>query len=843
MMARGVFAFVGDANVTSMSTVASYSNKFHMPYVSSALPTSNIFPGFLVNVRPRYDGAILALIRHYKWRHLVYIYDSREGVSRLQELFNNLHKDETKNRRISVVRVDTASSRYPLLRHVDRLFDGSHRNIVLDVGSVIVLQSVLNNAMDELNLDRFTYGGVNLTGFGVVRLDKARSVKAIREWCRRNKIVGLPTNFYFDGNLQLNDALTLDALTTVTKGLVKLIQQDPDAFRTTFRRGQVYNNNTKGIRCNGNKPWQHGPAIISRLRDIGSWHSGRGLSLEESTSTDKKSGSKVQQRNRTKIVTTILTKPYLMLRRKPDDGAELVGNDRFEGYCADVARMVAEIVKFDYELKVVADEKYGERMLNGTWNGMVGELTDGKADLAIAPLTITSIRERVIDFSKPYMSLGISIMIKKPDKQKPGIFSFMNPLAFEIWMYIILAYLGVSLGLFLVSRFSPYEWQIEDSVNGSSFANDFTVLNSFWFALSAIMRQGCDISPRSMSGRIVGAAWWFFTLILISSYTANLVAFLTVERMLTPIESADDLAKQTEILYGTLHAGSTKDFFYTSRIAVYKRMWDFMESARPPVFVSTTTEGVHRVRDSKGKYAFLLESTMNDYYNQQKPCNTMKVGGNLDSKGYGVATPLDSELREPISLAVLQLRESGYLQKLHKKWWYDKGECGQEVDTGSQQSALTLNNVAGIFYILIGGLGVALIFSIVEFFCKTRMEARRQKASFSASIRMKTRSFYPRPTMSDSDRNVHDQCNRQLDIPELRATKGSSREAERHGRPAASVTWSPCQHSTRALPWQRSSLTFATVATQHVFVAMTKQNAQSWPTWQRSSRSFVPLSL
>ena len=119
-----------------------------------------------------------------------------------------------------------------------------------------------------------------------------------------------------------------------------------------------------------------------------------------------------------------------------------------------------------------------------------------KADLAIAPLTITSIRERVIDFSKPYMSLGISIMIKKPDKQKPGIFSFMKPLAFDIWMYIILAYIGVSIGLFFVSRFSPYEWQIEDSVNGPSFANDFTMLNSFWFALSAIMRQGCDISPR-----------------------------------------------------------------------------------------------------------------------------------------------------------------------------------------------------------------------------------------------------------------------------------------------------------------------------------------------------------
>ena len=83
----------------------------------------------------------------------------------------------------------------------------------------------------------------------------------------------------------------------------------------------------------------------------------------------------------------------------------------------------------------------------------------------------------------------------------------------------------------------------------------------------------------------------------------------------------------------------------TSKIAVYERMWAFMMSAEPSVFVRTTEEGVQRVRNSKGKYAFLLESTMNDYYNQRKPCNTMKVGGNLDSKGYGIATPLGSDLR------------------------------------------------------------------------------------------------------------------------------------------------------------------------------------------------------
>ena len=69
---------------------------------------------------------------------------------------------------------------------------------------------------------------------------------------------------------------------------------------------------------------------------------------------------------------------------------------------------------------------------------------------------------------------------------------------------------------------------------------------------------------RSISGRIVGSVWWFFTLILISSYTANLAAFLTVERMVTDINGHEDLAKQTEIEYGTLRSGSTQDFFRVS---------------------------------------------------------------------------------------------------------------------------------------------------------------------------------------------------------------------------------------------------------------------------------------
>ena len=60
---------------------------------------------------------------------------------------------------------------------------------------------------------------------------------------------------------------------------------------------------------------------------------------------------------------------------------------------------------------------------------------------------------------------------------------------------------------------------------------------------------------------MVAGVWWFFTLIIISSYTANLAAFLTIEKMVSPIQGAEDLAKQTDIKYGTLGSGSTKAFF------------------------------------------------------------------------------------------------------------------------------------------------------------------------------------------------------------------------------------------------------------------------------------------
>lgn len=121
---------------------------------------------------------------------------------------------------------------------------------------------------------------------------------------------------------------------------------------------------------------------------------------------------------------------------------------------------------------------------------------------------------------------------------------------------------------------------------------------------------------------------------MISSYTANLAAFLTVEKVIYPIKDAEDLSKQTSIEYGCLNSGSTKAFFRESNLTTFKRMFGFMQS-RPHVFMAKNEDGRKRVE--RGNYAYLMESASIEYIIERN-CNLTQIGGLLDTKGYGIAT-------------------------------------------------------------------------------------------------------------------------------------------------------------------------------------------------------------
>ncbi|CAB3367343.1 Hypothetical predicted protein [Cloeon dipterum] len=775
LLKTGVAAIFGPQSPQTASHVQSICDTMEIPHLETRWDFRLRRESCLVNLYPHpraISKAYVDLVKAWGWKSFTIIYETNEGLVRLQELLKAHGPSEFP---IAVRQLGEGPDYRPLLKQIK---NSAESHVVLDcstekiydvlkqaqqIGMMSDYHSYLITSLDlhTVDLEEFKYGGTNITAFRLVDPDRADVIKVMRDWA-----YGSETRF---GRKPEGAQLTRKDNATFVKTETALMYDAVHLFAKALHDlDSSQRIDIKPLNCDSADTWPHGYSLINYmkvvemrgltgvikfdnqgfrssfvldivelgregLKAIGTWNSTQGVNF---TRTFGETYTQIVEslHNKTLVVTLILSSPYCM---RKDSSEQLSGNDQFEGYAIDLIEEISKILGFNYTFKLVPDGRYGSlNRETKEWDGMVRELLEQRADLAIADLTITYDREQAVDFTMPFMNLGISILYRKPIKQPPNLFSFLSPLSLDVWIYMATAYLGVSVLLFILARFTPYEWQNPHPCNPSPdhLENQFTLLNCLWFAIGSLMQQGCDFLPKAVSTRMVAGMWWFFTLIMISSYTANLAAFLTVERMDSPIESAEDLAKQTKIKYGALRGGSTAAFFRDSNFSTYQRMWSFMESARPSVFAASNTEGVERVVRGKGSYAFLMESTSIEYVIERN-CELTQVGGLLDSKGYGIAMPPNSPYRTAISGAVLKLQEEGKLHILKTRWWKEKrggGSCRDDTSkSSSAANELGLANVGGVFVVLLGGMGVACVIAVAEFVWKSRKVAVEERVRLS----------------------------------------------------------------------------------------------------------------
>ncbi|KAM7341355.1 glutamate receptor ionotropic, kainate 2-like isoform 2-T2 [Cochliomyia hominivorax] len=754
----GVQAIFGPTDPLLATHIQSICESFDIPHIETRIDLEPNVKEFSINMYPSQHSLNLAyrdLMFYLNWTKVAIVYEEDYALFKQQDLMQATSEMPTE----MYIRQVTPDTYRQVLRAIRQkeiykiIVDTNPENINLFFRAILQLQ--MNDYryhymfttfdLETFDLEDFKYNGVNITAFRLVDVESKRYQEIIEQM---QKFPHSGLNM-IEGRLYIQTlpALMFDAVYAFATGLMAL-----DGVHTLQLRN---------LSCDLEEPWNDGLSLYNyintaningltgkidltegrrnkfkldllklkqeRIMKVGFWTLDEGINI-----TDPKAFYDTNTANITLLVMTREEKPYVMVK----DDANLTGNARFEGFCIDLLKVIAAQVGFHYKIEVVPDNMYGVyNPETQTWNGIVRELMERRADLAVASMTINYARESVIDFTKPFMNLGIGILFKVPTSQPTRLFSFMNPLAMEIWLYVLAAYILVSFTLFVMARFSPYEWNsphpcLKDS---DIVENQFSVSNSFWFITGTFLRQGSGINPKATSTRIVGGIWWFFTLIIISSYTANLAAFLTVERMITPIESASDLAEQTDISYGTLEGGSTMTFFRDSKIGIYQKMWRYMENRKSSVFVKTYEEGIRRVME--GNYAFLMESTMLDYA-VQRDCNLTQIGGLLDSKGYGIATPKGSPWRDAMSLAILELQEKGIIQILYDKWWKNTGDVCNRDDKSkeSKANALGVENIGGVFVVLLCGLALAVVVAILEFCYNSKKNVQTENQSLCSEM-------------------------------------------------------------------------------------------------------------
>ena len=500
---------------------------------------------------------------------------------------------------------------------------------------------------------------------------------------------------------------------------------------------------------------------------VGSWNGKERLVMDKKKEIIWPSGavavpsdSPFSLENQTLTIVTLEESPFVMARKGPE------GNLKYEGYCIDLLTKLCEKLNFDYKLYLVPDGQFGAQdILNGEWNGMVKEIINGKADIALASFTISPARQNVIDFTQPFIDLGLTILMKTTKTDQAVFFSFLKPFTNTLWLLIALSSIFVAFLLWFFSTFSPYGFY------GRSVQTPFhkapkdylkrrhalRLTNALWSSLVYYVGQSADaLHPVSASGRLTVAMYWFAIIIILSTYTANLAAVLTIRSFNSPISGVEDLARQKEILYGTVKNSQPEAFFMTSPIPSFVTMYQFMKYHK--TMVQDSEEGILKVK--QGGYAFIWDSVVLEHVVHTSECGTLTTVGKLFGKiGYGLGLPKDSLYTKQISTVILELRHKGYTDFLEQKWLRSHGGCNQRVnDNGEAGSQITITDMAGVFFLILAGSGLSFIVLLLEWLWSSYVDtkAKNNDKKISLMTALKTRFF----------KTWHD-WNQREDVPEL----------------------------------------------------------------------------
>ncbi|XP_074600857.1 glutamate [NMDA] receptor subunit 1-like isoform X2 [Brevipalpus obovatus] len=411
------------------------------------------------------------------------------------------------------------------------------------------------------------------------------------------------------------------------------------------------------------------------------------------------------------------------------------------GYCIDFLIGLSDRLNFSYTLYQVDDGAYGSlEHVDGPdkakkWTGLMGDLIYKKADIIVAPLTINPERSAAIEFSKPFKYQGITILEKKLPK-RDGLASFLHPFEESLWILVLFSVHIIALTLYLLDRFSPFgryrlpnsDITEEDALNLSS---------AIWFAWGVLLNSGIgEGSPRSLSGRVLGMVWAGFAMIVIASYTANLAAFLVLERPISSLSGINDIrlrSPRDTFSYATVKQSAVENYF--KRQIELKPMYDFMLDKN----YKSVEEGVAAVKSDEIS-AFIWDSSRLEW-EAARDCDLITAAEQFGRSGYGVGLQKNSFWTDQMNAAILSMHENGIMTELDKKWILevnsDVAMCSNRID--GSPTTLGLKNMAGVFVLLVAGIigGVALIFIEILYKRRQTKQQRQLEVARSAMDRWK----------------------------------------------------------------------------------------------------------
>ncbi|KAK8767268.1 hypothetical protein V5799_005943 [Amblyomma americanum] len=788
LLQRGVGAVFGPMSSVSSEHVSDVCNSLNVPHLETRWDPAQEQYDDSLNLFP--DPAVLAeayvaLMRHWQWRSVAILYEEEEEVAEMKGLLEELREADIDADHYA--RNSTDSFRDVL----KRVREDEHTHIFVaieDEDTEVFLKQALQMEMlnDDYaylfrsldfhmaNLEDFIYSKANITALRIVDVDDAVAEvldKKIDELEAANTPplpevapgeeeedyegddddhVKFPRKLSTDAAM-LYDAVKLFALSLIEwnggKDAVVMKKMKFDGLTGIVRL------DNKGVRSDFKLYVTE--LGLDGLEEIGTWAPSTGLNITQDEDEDGDDEDEVLK------VVIVPVSPFVMVEEKD-------GETKYSGFCVDLLNKLSKELDFTYELYVAPDGSRGVQNESGHWNGMMGEVISGKAHLGLADITITETRERVIDFTLPYMSAGLVAVTKKGQPRSPGgIWSFFLPLTREVWIYILLATACTIFVMYISARLSFREWMlVDDGKGGECMENRFNLFNCFLFVLTTLLHQRVSLDPRAPATRVLAGFWYFFTFIVLAIVVSNLCESILWQDKGPDYDNVDQLMKTPGFTYIAIRTGSTRAYLEHSHVPLQQRLSQFVERSgrnNPGTFA----EGLDRVKN-EDKVAFIMEHATAAYV-IQSDCEFSMTDTFVHHSAYSIITARGSEHRSLLSKGILKLQEDGRLQWLQERWWKPNQYCGQgddldgdgdgdsdeddeeahSLDASVQIRQLTGADLAGAFVIVYVGFIIAGLLAVGELFYVFSTRAKRETHlnSIAVSDHMKQAGYVWRKSM------------------------------------------------------------------------------------------------
>jgi polar amino acid transport system substrate-binding protein len=270
---------------------------------------------------------------------------------------------------------------------------------------------------------------------------------------------------------------------------------------------------------------------------------------------------------------------------------------------------------------------------------MIDAVSGGEAGAAVAAITVTSEREKSVDFTQPYFASGLGVAV--PANRQIDWFSILrNVLTLRfLEAIIILITAAVVVGSLI--------WVIERR-HTEHFSKDAKGLGTgLWWSASAMTQAAAaDKAPATLWGRLLGMLWMISSIIIVASFTAGMTSQLAAQRLAAAVRTSADLSA---VRTGSVSSTSAFDYLGGEHIDV-----------RP---YPSVTAGLDALKAGRLD-AFVYDRPILEYNVRKGFRDDVQVQDKLFAReNYAIAVPQGSPLRAQIDVAMID--------DLHGPWWRD----------------------------------------------------------------------------------------------------------------------------------------------------------------------------